>query len=470
MILKNWKELCELQGWKNPNGKNNRKAQETSLNQVCSWYKQGQKVIIDEVFQEVLVRSDNRRDLELMDLKQVIERQIIRTLAKQYNTIHYDVFGNELHRSNNLELNLTLTEWFEELGLVNRNYTNSKRHNHEMYHILDVDVTKKEFNNILNNSHVTLKRWLGDVFNNLSSKRTVVGVEESFKLRLYNNDEDTKKQYPFIYHNATTQQVKFIRSCEGVILDRHSTTLKDVLNGKASIDKDEFYYQVVDHVRKVCRNKDLIKAYDSSIGHLKALRSYYSTVNVSLNPLTINNNLERVKDLLNNDLEVLDVLHHEIEKHDGDIGYIEAIGKTTDNKRNISDTTVDRIESSAIKRLNEASSSGISDTVKKLHSHNVNIITKEQIMDFKGYWGDPNPFSEEYKEEFEFIELSRQAVADSKPVLNDDVLSDIDELFSNLNTTETPKKKPLISDIQTAYVNETTTIIIDDTLDEQKHI
>ena len=177
-------------------------------------------------------------------------------------------------------------------------------------------------------------------------------------------------------------------------------------------------------------SKNLIK-----IGQLKALRNYYPTVNVSLNPLTINNNLERVKDLLNNDLEVLDVLHHEIEKHDGDIGYIEAIGKTTDNKRNISNTTVDRIESSAIKRLNEASSSGISDTVKKLHSHNVNIISKERIMDFKGYWGEPNPFNEEYKEEFEFIELLRQAVADSKRVLSDNVLSDIDELFSNLNTT-----------------------------------
>ncbi len=395
MELKNWRVLCDLQNWKFVKSPKSRKAQERSLNQVCKWHKQGQKIIIDEVFQVIVEREDQRKDIELLDLKEVLERQVIRTLATHYKTLKCNELGELVEPG--IDTNMTLTQWFEALGLVNKNYTNSKKHPDAMYHLLEVDLKQDEFNNILSNNHATLKRWVGEVFDKLAKNRSVVAVEQSFKLRFYNNNEDTKHKFPYIYRNATYNQVKFIKSCEGVVLDSYSTNLRDVLNGVTSITRDQFYFEVVTHIRKKCTDKYLIKAYDHSITSLKALRSYYSTVSVSLNPLTINRKVESVEQLLEHDIEVLKLFHEKLEQADLETNYLDiiqtSIKDTADIKKDLVNTVTNRISNSAIKRLDKANSENVIDTVNKLHLPNAKIVDKSKIDEFnKTYWGEPNPF------------------------------------------------------------------------------
>lgn len=59
-IYKNWKELCEAVGW-NPNIRGNyKKARLKELDTICRWHKDGNKIIIDEIFGE-LSRETNKR-------------------------------------------------------------------------------------------------------------------------------------------------------------------------------------------------------------------------------------------------------------------------------------------------------------------------------------------------------------------------------------------------------------------------
>ena len=52
-IIKNYKELCKVMGWKEyRNGSNSYNAQMKELEKLCKYHKEGHKFIIDEVYQE----------------------------------------------------------------------------------------------------------------------------------------------------------------------------------------------------------------------------------------------------------------------------------------------------------------------------------------------------------------------------------------------------------------------------------
>lgn len=59
-VYKNWKELCEEVGW-NPNVRGTyKKARLKELDTICNWHKNGNKIIITEVFGEVSKETDKR--------------------------------------------------------------------------------------------------------------------------------------------------------------------------------------------------------------------------------------------------------------------------------------------------------------------------------------------------------------------------------------------------------------------------
>ena len=58
-IYKNWKELCEKVGWDTIRG-NYKKARLKELDTICNWHKDGNKIIIDEIFGELSEEKDKR--------------------------------------------------------------------------------------------------------------------------------------------------------------------------------------------------------------------------------------------------------------------------------------------------------------------------------------------------------------------------------------------------------------------------
>ena len=60
-VFKNYKELCEFMGWKSTGG-DYKKARLKELDTLCKWHNEGYKFVIDEVYQQQLLKKDKRRD------------------------------------------------------------------------------------------------------------------------------------------------------------------------------------------------------------------------------------------------------------------------------------------------------------------------------------------------------------------------------------------------------------------------
>ena len=58
-IYKNWRELCEELGWKTTGG-TYKKARLKELDTICSWYKEGNKIVVDEIFEVAKEKVDER--------------------------------------------------------------------------------------------------------------------------------------------------------------------------------------------------------------------------------------------------------------------------------------------------------------------------------------------------------------------------------------------------------------------------
>lgn len=59
MIFKNYRDLCKFIGWKICGG-SSKMAQLKSLDTICKWHKEGNKIVIDEVFETPVRKKDGR--------------------------------------------------------------------------------------------------------------------------------------------------------------------------------------------------------------------------------------------------------------------------------------------------------------------------------------------------------------------------------------------------------------------------
>ena len=59
-IYKNWKELCEEVGWNPKNRGNYKQARLKELDTICRWHKDGNKIVITEIFGELSEETDKR--------------------------------------------------------------------------------------------------------------------------------------------------------------------------------------------------------------------------------------------------------------------------------------------------------------------------------------------------------------------------------------------------------------------------
>lgn len=58
---KNWKEVCKVLKWNGNAGGNTKKKYLKELDSLCKWYKQGNKIIIEEIYSEQKEIVDNRK-------------------------------------------------------------------------------------------------------------------------------------------------------------------------------------------------------------------------------------------------------------------------------------------------------------------------------------------------------------------------------------------------------------------------
>ncbi|WP_321834354.1 hypothetical protein [Clostridium butyricum] len=108
-IFKCYKELCEEMQWKvYKSGSNSYKAQMKDLDTRCMWHKEERTFIIDEVYEKILVKKDNRRSkaIYIEDIKNILLYNLRNCdeYVSRNRIIHMlDVFENNYYNSGTLD-------------------------------------------------------------------------------------------------------------------------------------------------------------------------------------------------------------------------------------------------------------------------------------------------------------------------------------------------------------------------------
>ena len=112
-VFKNRKVLCEYLGWKVPNGTNGNEAFKKRLSSLCEYHKEGNKFIIDEVFEEV---------------KLILRKESKVTKGKEYIENIENIILNLILDNDKTYLDLGTNQALKQVGLININYTTAKHH------------------------------------------------------------------------------------------------------------------------------------------------------------------------------------------------------------------------------------------------------------------------------------------------------------------------------------------------------
>lgn len=392
MTIKNWNQLCDLMEWKRTKGgQNSRIAQEKDLNTICKWHKKGHKIIIDEVYYEPKKRENNRFNKDLKDLKEAIERQIIREVAKEYKL-------KKDEKVFNCSLNLTINQWLERLGLINPNYRKAITNTNIMAYILDVN--KNLLNDVIAHSKSTTPDWLRSAFNNLKSKRIALEVRDSYMLVVSDeNGNSTGVDAEYLH-------CKVIRESEGRVLDRYGIkSVGSIFNGssKDKITAARFYFEVRQEIRDIAENNVEWLGYDVAYD-LMNMKSYYSTIHVDFTPFRIENKEREAEKFLEYDKEVMEEFLSsdlgELTREEFVNSFVDAIQLLDDVKEYISTKVSNRLIKNTCKRIGDNNLpytvDDVIDVTNKLHSLTTTLITDEEFNEFVGVWGEACPnFDEE---------------------------------------------------------------------------
>lgn len=186
---KNYKELCEALNWGLTSG-NSKIAQFKTLSSVCKWHKEGNKIVVTEIYTEPKEKIDNR----------------VNNGNKGHNTSKYStiVYDNliELLRDNKKDYHVvTLNKLMQGLGFI---ATGGKKYLDEYEEIKTINV------NIIKN----------DIKNDITIKSK--GIIETALNRLQRNNIINSWNYTYCIYGreCSKEEREIIQNVEKKVLDK----------------------------------------------------------------------------------------------------------------------------------------------------------------------------------------------------------------------------------------------------------
>lgn len=200
-IFKNYKELCEvLEIVPTKKANNQRNAQFKELERYCAYHKEGHKIIIDIVFNEVKAKVDNRTNNKggnNIIYAEDIESIMLNLLYHMPKSIReVGVVG------------YTKVRLYEKFGLVNDNY---KPTNEKVLQLSDkLNLPYQSINECYNTVNGKLWNTVKSGLNRLKN-RALINWDLSYNLVLIDEVDGKEVQYMRV---ADTYDKELIRSCE----------------------------------------------------------------------------------------------------------------------------------------------------------------------------------------------------------------------------------------------------------------
>lgn len=162
-VLKNYKELCEVLGIEPTTG-NARKAQIKELERYCKYHKEGNKIVIDEIFSKELEKVDNRKLGNNNEQARCV-RYLLLNLLSAYKIEQDEVIG--------FSKGLLL----RKLYMANENYITAKTSRKQYAQALEVEemAVNECFDYIENSSISAIKRAIVTL-----RSQSILGYKYSF--------------------------------------------------------------------------------------------------------------------------------------------------------------------------------------------------------------------------------------------------------------------------------------------------
>ena len=201
---KNWKELCSAMNWK-PTGGTYKKARLKQLESLCRYHKEGNKIIVDEIFLQPKTNTDNRQESYISLIENLI-------LNLCYNESYQPSFDGSIK--------ISMGRIARGVGLFNTNFSACKRMlgKTSKYLGTNIDTTKEYFDTVERSASGKIETAL----KNLDKKATIswnkvimiAEVEEFSQFSHREKESGEVEVYKSTMENhrkATDEEIDFIR-------------------------------------------------------------------------------------------------------------------------------------------------------------------------------------------------------------------------------------------------------------------
>jgi hypothetical protein len=220
-IIKNYKELCTILDWSVSSG-GSKRSQFKELDMFCTYHKEGNKFIIDEIFEELKEKQDNRKNNKGKS-------------ADYIDDIELRLLGEFLTKGRDNNLTIGKSVLLRDVGLVNSNYSYCKQRQEKLANYLDIDKeTIYDYYNsvdsmVVNNLEKALKNLVNEKIIDLDTttivcKNRLLNVDYKHETYIDEYDEEIERIIPIansdmIYEEATLEEHDIILRVEGEVLD-----------------------------------------------------------------------------------------------------------------------------------------------------------------------------------------------------------------------------------------------------------
>ena len=138
-IYKNWKELCEEVGWNSNNRGNYKQARLKELDTICSYHKDGNKIVIDEIFGELSAETDKRANNGGNSTKSTKEDDGRKNKNSIYKELDNIILDYLYCYTSNDTVNITKNKLIKRCGFIISNIQETDGYNRETINdVLDV--------------------------------------------------------------------------------------------------------------------------------------------------------------------------------------------------------------------------------------------------------------------------------------------------------------------------------------------
>ena len=224
-IYKNFRELCEELNWKVGTGKQ-KKLQLEELSRLCSWHNEGNKIVIDEIFEVAKEKVDGRKNNgnkghSTKSTKENDGRRNKNSIYKELDNIILDYLYCYTF---NDTVNITKNQLIKRCGFIISNIQEADEYNKET--INDVlDVYKSILTHAVDSSLKRLKkRGFIDYCDSLMIKKNGVlrlaTYEEEMKIKEIEKQVKEEMKIKNVFLLDKEIQMKFYNKCSRICYEK----------------------------------------------------------------------------------------------------------------------------------------------------------------------------------------------------------------------------------------------------------